>query len=188
MLRSVASLATDPSLRRRVLRFLRYGATSAIALGISEATLLVVVGTGLAGATAGALIANAAGVAPSYLLSRYWIWPEADRHRTGHQVAMYWLVSIVSMLITSFATGFIAHHSPAHGSEHVEVIGFAFLGVNFLLWIAKFGAYQAFVFRRSTAGAPARVAPARDRLLPEDLDDVRDAAACDLHSSPSPFT
>lgn len=137
----------SPAQRTRVLRFLRYGTTSAIALGVSEATLLIVVGTGLTGATAGALIANVAGVPPSYLLSRYWIWRDADRRRTGRQFILYWVVSIISMLITSLATGFVAHHSTTHGSEHVELVGLAFLGLNLVLWIAKFVAYQKIVFR-----------------------------------------
>ncbi len=134
-----------------IRRLIRYSATSAVALGFSEATLLIIVATKLTGATVAAAIANLVGVVPSYLLSRYWIWPEADRRRTGLQVAQYWTISIISMLITSLATGFIAHHSPTRGSARVALVGLGFLAVNLVLWLAKYVAYQRVVFRRGEA-------------------------------------
>lgn len=148
------SRARSTRVGRLVTRLLRYGATSAICLGISEVTLIILVGTGLTGATAAALIANIAGVPPSYLLSRYWIWHEADRRNTGRQVVLYWLVSAISIAITSFATGFVAHHSSTRGAAHVELVGGAFLGLNFVLWLAKYVAYQTVVFR-SAKSSPA---------------------------------
>ncbi len=128
-------------------RLVRYGLTSVIALGISEITLLVIVAMHLTGATVAAAIASLVGVLPSYLISRYWIWPEADRRRTGRQVAMYWAISIVSIAITSLGTGFIAHHSPERGAAHVAVVGIGFPLINLVLWVAKFFAYQLIVFR-----------------------------------------
>jgi|SRR5579871_6493378 len=155
---------------------MRYGVTSIVALGVSEATLLIIIATHLTGATVAAAIATFSGMLPSYLLSRYWIWPEADRQRTGRQVALYWSISIVAMLITSFATGFVAHHSPARGVERVAVVGLGFLGINLVLWVAKYVAYQKVVFRPAapanspTAGLAAETLaldsePLRERLL-----------------------
>jgi putative flippase GtrA len=129
-------------------RVIRYGLTSAICLGISEATLLVIVAMHLTGATVAAAIASLVGVLPSYLISRYWIWPEADRKRTGRQVAIYWAISVVSIAITSFGTGFIAHHTPEKGAAHVAVVGIGFPLINLVLWVAKFFAYQLVVFRK----------------------------------------
>ena len=130
-----------------VIRIFRYSTTSLICLGISEATILILTATNLFGATTAALIANFAGVIPSYLLSRYWIWKEADRKNTTKQIVLYWIISIISIGITSFATGFITHHSDTTGTAHLEVVGGSFLGLKFILWIAKYVAYQKIVFR-----------------------------------------
>jgi putative flippase GtrA len=135
-----------------VWRVIRYGLTSVIALGISEVTLLVIVAMHLTGATVAAAIASLVGVLPSYLISRYWIWPEADRQRSGRQVALYWGISLVSIAITSLGTGFIAHHTPERGAAHVAVVGIGFPLINLVLWVAKFFAYQLVVFR---SGKPA---------------------------------
>jgi len=136
-----------------IWRVVRYGLTSVIALGISEVTLLVIVATHLTGATVAAAIASLVGVLPSYLISRYWIWPEADRTRTGQQVAVYWAISIVSIALTSFGTGFIAHHTPEKGAAHVAVVGIGFPILNLILWVAKYFLYHLVVFKRSEPGA-----------------------------------
>ena len=85
------------SVRRTITKLVRYGATSAIALGISEVALLVAAAAGIS-ATLSAVIGNLAGTVPSYLMSRYWIWAEAPRERIGRQVIQYWMTSLVSMI------------------------------------------------------------------------------------------
>src|ERR1700733_991592 len=82
-------------------RLFRYAATSAISLGISEVCLLALYSSRTFGVTTSALIATLAGTIPSYLLSRYWIWSEANRKRVGRQVVLYWATSFAAMAITS---------------------------------------------------------------------------------------
>jgi putative flippase GtrA len=132
--------------RTRIRRLARYGATSVICLGISEATLLVLSALGM-GATLAALLANLAGVPPSYLLSRYWIWHDSDRRRVGRQVVQYWGVSILSMLLTSGGTGLIGRIAP-HGSWHLVVVGVGFFVVSLVLWVAKYLVYEKVIFPR----------------------------------------
>jgi putative flippase GtrA len=55
---------------RQKKKFLRYTATSVVAVVVSETTLLLY-GTSTLNATADAFIANLAGILPSYLLTRY---------------------------------------------------------------------------------------------------------------------
>lgn len=150
-----------------IWRIVRYGLTSVIALGISEVTLLIIVATHLAGATAAAAIASLVGVLPSYLISRYWIWPDADRQRTGRQVAMYWAISLVSIAITSWGTGFIAHHTPEKGAAHVAVVGIGFPLINLVLWVAKFFAYQLVVFRQGNTVSDEWVVVAAETIVDE---------------------
>jgi putative flippase GtrA len=133
------------SLRRTVVKLVRYGATSAIALVISEIALLVATAFGVT-ATLAAVIGNLAGIVPSYVMSRYWIWPAADRDRVGRQVIQYWMTSLVSMTITSLSTGGIAAIAPSSGIDHLFVVGGGFFAVNFLCWVGKYVVYQRFIF------------------------------------------
>ncbi len=140
----------DPDRRRRVWR---YVLTSVVATVVSETTLLGVYGAGVLDAGAAAVVANLTGTLPSYLMSRYWIWPEADRRRAGRQVALYWAVSAVSLAVSSGVTGMAAAHAPAGRVAHLLVVAFVYVGIYGVLWLAKFAAYQLVLFR------PAVVAP-----------------------------
>jgi putative flippase GtrA len=133
------------SIRRTLTKFFRYGATSVIALGISEVALLIASALGVT-ATLAAVIGNLAGTVPSYLMSRYWIWSEAPRERVGKQVVQYWMISLVSMAITSLSTGAISSAAPSVGADHLIAVGGGFFAVNFLCWVGKYVVYQKLVF------------------------------------------
>ena len=135
-----------PQRRAQVERLVRYGATSAVAFAVSEATLLILYGSGVVDATVAALIANLVGTVPSYLMSRYWIWSEAPRTRVGRQVILYWITSIACIAGTSFTTGAIANLAPPGHRFHLAVVGAGFLVVSVVFWIAKFVIYQRFIF------------------------------------------
>ncbi len=144
-------LAANPSLRR----WWRYAVTSAVATAVSETTLLALYGSGLLGATTAAVAANLAGTLPSYFMSRYWIWPEGDRTHAARQVVTYWLISIVSLVVSTVATGVAAAHAPGDHAARVVVVGVAYVGTYGALWIAKFALYHFVVFRApSTAAGP----------------------------------
>jgi putative flippase GtrA len=125
----------------------RYATTSVVAFGVSEVTLLVLYGRGVASATVCAVIANLAGTVPSYFMSRYWIWRNADRRRAGRQVVLYWTTSVVFIALTSLATGAIARLSPVGHPMHLEVVAIGFPAVTILFWVAKLFVYQKIIFR-----------------------------------------
>ena len=133
--------------RRDYRRIFRYCATSVLALGVSEVCLVALDAETTMGATLAALLANLAGTLPSYLLSRYWIWSEADRRRAGRQVVLYWATSLVSMGISSVVTGAIADADHAHHMLKLIVLGMVYLAVSLALWVAKYVAYQTVIFR-----------------------------------------
>jgi putative flippase GtrA len=138
------------NLKRTVAKLIRYGATSAIALVISEVALLIAAAFGVT-ATLAAVIGNLAGIVPSYVMSRYWIWPGAERNRVGRQVIQYWMTSLVSMTITSLATGGISAIAPSSGIDHLFVVGGGFLAINFVCWVGKYIVYQRFIFVEAPA-------------------------------------
>lgn len=132
---------------RDVQRLVRYAVTSVVALAVSELCLVVVdADTGI-GAMLAAFVANLAGTIPSYLMSRYWIWSEADRSRPARQVLLYWLTSLVSMVISSVSTGAISDADHAHHVLKLLLLGAVYLFVSLILWVAKYVAYQTVIFQ-----------------------------------------
>lgn len=140
------SLARSP----RARRWWRYGVTSAAATLISETALLALYGDRLLGATAAAVVATAMGSVPSYLLSRYWIWPDANRKRAERQVLGYWTIAFASLAASSVGTSVAASHAPAGHLAHLLVVGIAYVGMYGALWIVKFFLYQSTLFRPRT--------------------------------------
>ncbi len=143
----------------RLVRVLRYAITSGLSTVVSEVILVSLLGTQTLGATSAALLANVAGGTFSYLLSRYWIWSEAERTRTARQLTLYWATSAVSWLLSTVVTRVVAHNLPLEGTERLVVIGAAFFATYTVLWLAKFSIYQRFVFTRtaSEVGQPDRL-------------------------------
>lgn len=147
--RSINQLGT--TVRQNLGRLIRYSVTSGLALGVSEITLIALYASHTFDATLSAFLANLAGTVPSYLLSRYWIWSESDRKRVGRQVVLYWLTSLLSMAITSLATGALTAIAPAGHKAHVLVAGVGFVGVSIMLWVTKYVVYQKVIFRDQAA-------------------------------------
>jgi putative flippase GtrA len=138
--------ASVPWTTSRARRWWRYAVTSVVATAASETTLLLVYGLHLMAASWAAVVASLAGSIPSYAMSRYWIWPEADRRRPGRQAVAYWVVALVSLGLSSLVTGLAAANGPAAGAARLWVVGLAYIGTYGGLWILKFVVYQTLLF------------------------------------------
>jgi len=146
---AIGAWASSPRRRAQIARLARYAATSGVAFGVSETTLLILYGNDVVNATVAAVIANLAGTVPSYFMSRYWIWKDSARTRVGRQVVLYWTTSVVCMALTSLATGAIASLAPAGHRFHLAVVAVGFPAVTLVFWLAKFVLYQRVIFPRT---------------------------------------
>jgi putative flippase GtrA len=137
----------------QIMLLARYGTTSVVAFGVSEIVLLFLYGKGFASATVAAVIANLLGTIPSYFMSRYWIWRDADRSRAGRQVFLYWATSAICIALTSVSTGAIAKLAPAGHPMHLELVAVGFPVVTVVFWIAKLVVYQQIIFRNKESAS-----------------------------------
>ena len=143
--------------RPKVQRLWRYALTSVAATVVSEVVLVVLYAGRVTGAGTAAVIASLAAAVPSYFMSRFWIWPEADRDRRTRQVTLYFVVSVLSLVVSSVLTGLAGHIARGTHLKHVIIVAVTYIGTYVLLWLAKFVVYQRLLFR-STAIAPAEAA------------------------------
>ncbi|MHB8392928.1 MAG: GtrA family protein [Candidatus Dormibacteria bacterium] len=146
--RGAAGRLRQSALARRVAR---YAGTSVASTVVSEALLLFLFGTRLAGAAPAAVIATVAGGMLSYILSRYWIWSEADRGHPGRQLVLYWTITVVGLLASTWATEAVASHTTGSGAVRTGLVGAAYLATYVLLWAVKFGLYSKLLFRNPSA-------------------------------------
>ena len=144
-----------PADRPGLRRLGRYLVTSMVATVVSELTLIELYGRGVLGAGPAAVAANLAGTFPSYLMSRYWIWADADREGAGRQAASYWAVSIFSLAVSTAVVAAAGHYAPRGHTLHVAIVGIAYIGTYGVLWLGKFAVYQLFVFPAGCRDAPA---------------------------------
>lgn len=149
--------------RTQLVRLWRYALTSVVATAVSECTLVLIYGHRLLGPAASAVAASLAGTIPSYLMSRYWIWPEADRGHAGRQASEYWLIALVGLGLSSGGTALASSLAPGGRTAHTVVVALAYLAVYGVLWVAKFVVYQRFLFRRPRMGIEKERVHARAR-------------------------
>ncbi len=82
----------------------RYTIGSALCLGVSELTLLVLLLAGLQGWLA-SLLASAAGIIPGYPLNRAWTFGRRGPSHTWREVVPYWLTAIGGSLFAALLVG-----------------------------------------------------------------------------------
>lgn len=141
------ALLASSRLSPRMRRVVRYLLTSGASTVISEVTLLTLLGLRLAPAVPASITATATGGLLSYLLSRYWIWPEADRRRPGLQLVEYWAVTVAGLVLSAAITGTVAAHASGPHPLQVAEAGAAYFATYATLWVAKFVLYHRLIFR-----------------------------------------
>ena|SRR5579862_1694141 len=88
------------------------------------------------------LIANVAGILPSYYLNRSWAWGKTGRSHFWREVAPFWAMSLAGILL-ALGTGSLAHHIGVsvlhlHRLGRTAVLYGANIFAFGLLWVAKF--------------------------------------------------
>jgi putative flippase GtrA len=140
-------LVVIPRQGQRLPSLLRYGVTSIGSTAVSEILLIVLYGWARMNAAGATVLANMVGAAVSYLLSRYWIWPAADRSRVARQIALYWTVTLIGLVVASWAVHEVDSLAGSDGRPRVLLAAAVCLAVYGALWLVKFWVYQAMLFR-----------------------------------------
>ena len=138
------------ALRRSALagRITRYALGSAVALltSIVVFALLYVAGVGT---TADSVAAFVAGAVPNWILNRRWAWRVKGRVAFGREIFGYLVVSALALVLSSLATGWTSSQVksiPAHHGIRVALVTLSYVLVQGVLFVAKFVAYEHWVF------------------------------------------
>jgi putative flippase GtrA len=164
-----------PALHRRlrqsrfVVKVMRYAIGSVVALATSVIVFAVLLDAGV-GTTADSILAFVAGALPNWILNRRWAWERSGEMDVAREVVGYTLISLIALAASSAGTGWtdtiVRRHVSHDHSLRVLLVTLAYVVVQGLLFVAKFVAYDRWVFtdggrfraalraRRTGAGLP----------------------------------
>jgi len=140
----VSARLTRTALRTR---FTGYALGSIVAFMASNAAFAIFYVLN-AGTTVDSVAGFIAGAIPNWILNRRWAWQQQGRP-PARQIVGYIGVSIVVLVTTSAATGWTNSHVqsiPSHHGLRLLIVTASYVAVTVVLFIAKFGIYEYWVF------------------------------------------
>jgi len=142
------------------VKITRYAVGSLVALTTSVIVFGVLYVAG-AGTTACSISAFFAGAVPNWILNRRWAWQKSGRVEVAREVIGYAVVSLLAVLASSLATGWVGtqvRQIPAHHGIRVALVTASYVLVQAALFLAKFVVYDRWVFAgRSRVRAALRL-------------------------------
>lgn len=128
-------------------RFTKYALGSGVAF-ISSNVAFAFFYLMSASTTACSVAGFTAGAIPNWILNRRWAWQRQGRP-PARQIIGYIGVSVIVLVTTSAATGWTnsqVQSIPAHHGLRVLIVTASYVAVTVVLFVAKFGIYEYWVF------------------------------------------
>jgi putative flippase GtrA len=137
-----------PALPARWVKVWRYTVGSIIAVVTSLVVFAVAFGLGLGNVPANVL-AFLAGAIPNWVLNRSWAWQRTGRVHVRREIILYAVVSALSLVASSAATGWAGREVPSVTPNHalqVLLVACAYIATYGVLFVAKYVIYELVVF------------------------------------------
>jgi putative flippase GtrA len=95
------------------------------------------------------VLATTISTIPAYFLNRYWAWGKTGKSHLLKEVLPFWVIALVSLVLSSVAVGLVAHAAPSITTSRAVVtvlVELANFCTYLLLWVAKFIIFNRFLF------------------------------------------
>lgn len=124
-------------------RALKYASVSVVGIAVTQ-VLLVICYQLLDWSAAWSNFTAVSGAAiPAYLLNRQWVWQKSGRHSVRREVLPFWGISLLGLLISTVAVGYVSNHwdsQLAVSGTNIASFGVLWIGKYFFLDQLMFGA------------------------------------------------
>ncbi len=146
------------------IKLTRYAIGSVVALATSVVVFALLLAIGV-GTTPDSILAFIAGAVPNWVLNRRWAWQRSGKMNLRREVVGYTAISLIALAASSAGTGWVdtlvRHHYAHQHALRVTLVTLTYVVVQALLFVAKFVAYDMWVFaekrklRRDDGSQPA---------------------------------
>ena len=143
-------------LRRQFGCLMRYSGVSIAVLALDQVVLFICFGVAHWSTTQANLFAFALLTGPSFYANRRWVWGDSTPGtRLMAQVLPFWVLGIVGLLLSTWATGEVAARTGGMTDRYLQAlfVNVASVAAYGLVWGVKFVLLTAVVFN------PARTQP-----------------------------
>jgi putative flippase GtrA len=149
-------------------RILKFGAVSVISTVIAQTVLLLTFDVGhIASAMVCNVIATAVATVPAYWLNRTWTWGKRGKSHLWREVAPFWIIAFIGLVLSTVAVGVAAHNANRLSSSQ-EVKDLFVHCANFItygiIWVARYSIFNKFMFGPQTT-VPVAKGGAIDAML-----------------------
>lgn len=118
------------------------------------------------------VLAVALSAVVSFQVNRRWVWQRSGRSRVAREVAPFWIIAAISLVISTAVVGAVAHNAGlvTHSSlDKAYLVEFANLFTYGCLWVIKYILYDRLLFPNDDEepagfGAVLSSGPAGDTL------------------------
>ena len=146
-------------------KFVRYSMVSAVAIAISQTTILIcawVFGlSGIAANTIGAVVATPA----SYELNRKWAWRKGGKSHLWKEVVPFWALTLVGWLASTGTVAIADSLCQSHGvtglARAIAIMGASLFAYG-VVWIGKFFLFNRLIFATGKGVGPGTGAMGAD--------------------------
>ena len=133
-----------------MVKLTRYAIGSVVALLTSVAVFALLLDAGV-GTTTDSILAFVAGALPNWILNRRWAWERSGDMDVAREVVGYTVISLIALAASSAGTGWVdalvrEHLNRQDATLRVLLVTLTYVVVQGLLFVAKFIAYDAFIF------------------------------------------
>lgn len=137
-----------------VQKAIRYTLGSGISFVISQVVFIASFGVfHLLDARGSSIFATLAGAVPSYFMNRYWAWQKKSRSHVSKEVIPYFVMAVVSLIFSTWATDFASSYRSIVGQSHTLQVAFvdgAYILSFAILWFAKYLFMDKVLFSQET--------------------------------------
>ena len=132
-------------------------AVSVLTTTLSTTILSGLTYTNVTSAAHANVIATVAGIGPSYVLNRRWVWRRTGRSDIAREVVPFWAMCLSALVASTWAVSRGAGWATTHGlgpAARTAVVLAANLATFGSLWVAQFLLLDRVLFRSTLTVAP----------------------------------
>ncbi|HLI43692.1 MAG TPA: GtrA family protein [Acidimicrobiales bacterium] len=163
-------------------RLLKFGAVSVISTVLTQGLLFLFYDVvKIPSAMECNVLATGITTIPAYWLNRTWTWGKRGKSNPWREIAPFWIISFVGLVLSTVAVGVAAHNADAISHAHFVrkvFVQFANLFTYGLIWVGRYAIFNKFLFGQSTVDRAEPVpVPGEVEAIVIEEHAVHDAAA-----------